>query len=500
MSGAAVSEAPGSKRFLPAERKTAALVLSAVFMLHADTSILNTAIPSVQRGIGASVSQVQLAVAGYTVAYAVMLITGGRLGDLFGRRRIFIIGAASFTLASLASGLAQSPDALIASRVWQGLSASVVYPQVIATLNIVISAERRGRAFAFLGAVVSCATIAGPIIAGLLITLNIAGTQWRPIFLINIPVGIVVVALAPRMVPANKGLRVRLDYAGSLIVILLLAALLVPLTVGRDHGWPLWGWVLLICTPVLLGTFLWLEAAIERRGRTPLLRPGLWADPVFLLGVALYIVYFSAIMPFFLYYSITVQFGLGYSTLATAVAMAPYAVGSTFTSLLSARIVARLSGPRTLLTGCGICVVGNVLMMATIEGDHSGRYFGLAMVPSMVITGMGFGLVLGPLLGFVLARVQMEDSGAVSGLLSTAQQIGYSLGVAVIGLAFFRGYRGELEGLRYPALRTDITLGVAVGTTGFLLASVLVWLIMRRSRPADANSRADARASAASGR
>ncbi len=383
---------------------------------------------------------------------------------------------------------------------WQGLSASVLYPQVIATLHIVISAERRGRAFALLGAVVSCATIAGPIIAGLLITVNIAGSEWRSIFLINIPVGVVLIALAPRMVPANKGSRLRLDYVGSLIVVLLLVALLVPLTIGRDHGWPLWGWLLLASTPVLLAVFLWLEAALERRGKSPLLRPGLWADPVFRLGLALYLVYFSGVVPFFLYYSIALQFGLGYSALATATAMAPYAVGSTITSLWSARIVSRFNGPHTIFAGCGICAVGSALMIATIEGDGSGRYLGLLMTPAMVLTGLGLGLVIGPLLNFVLTRVQHDDSGAVSGLLSTAQQLGSSLGVAVIGLAFFRGFHGDLETMRYSALRTDMALAVVVVVTAFLLASALVWLIMRRSRPAAADSSAGARASARSGR
>ncbi len=491
MSDAATAER-ASTRFQPAERNAAALVLGAAFMLLADTSIVNVALPSIQPELGASVPDVQLIVAGYVVAYAVMLITGGRLGDLWGRRRMFIIGAVSFTLASLVSGLAQNPVELIGSRVWQGLSASLLYPQVIATLHIVIAPERRGRAFALLGAVVSCATIAGPIIAGLLIAANIAGATWRPIFLINVPVGIVLIALAPRLVPANRGLRLRLDYAGSLIVILLLVALLVPLTIGRDHGWPLWGWVLLGCTPVLLAVFLWLESALERQGKSPLLRPGLWADPIFRLGLALYLVYFSGVVPFFLYYSITLQYGLGYSALATATVMAPYAVGSTITSLRSARIVARFTAPHTILAGCVTCAAGSAFMIATIAGDSSGRYLGLLMSPAMFITGLGLGLVIGPLLSFVLTSVHFDDSGAVSGLLSTAQQIGSSLGVAIIGLAFFRGFQGNLTSLHYPVLRTNMTFGVIVVLAAFILASLLVGIITRRTRSAKADSRADA--------
>jgi MFS family permease len=482
MSGPALNAAQVPSRFQPAERDAAALVLGAAFMLLADTSIVNIAVPSIQRDIGASVPDVQLMIAGYQVAYAVMLITGGRLGDLWGRRRMFIIGAASFTLASLGSGLAQNPDDLIACRVWQGLSASVLYPQVIATLQIAVSAERRARAFALLGAVVSSATIAGPIIAGLLITANVAGTTWRPIFLINVPVGIVLIALAPRLVPIHKGTHSRLDYAGTVTIVLFLTALMVPLTIGRDHSWPLWGWIMLLCAPPLLAVFLWLEASLERRGNAPLLRPGLWADPVFRLGLALYLVFFSGVVPFFLYYSITLQYGLGYSALATAGAGVAYAVGSTITSLRSARIAARFTAPRTILAGCIISAAGNAVMIATIAGDSSGRYLGLVMAPSLFFTGIGLGLVIGPLLNFVLAGVRHEDTGAVAGLLSTSQQIGASLGVALIGLAFFRGFHGNLLSLGYPELRTNMMLGLAVVVTAFVLASVLVAVIARRGR------------------
>jgi MFS family permease len=485
LSGPALQAAPVPSRFRPAERKAAALVLGAAFMLLADTSIVVTAVPSIQRDLGASVPDVQLMVAGYQIAYAVLLIAGGRLGDLWGRRRMFIIGATSFTLASLGSGLSQNPGELIACRVWQGLSASLLYPQVIATLQIVVSPERRARAYALLGAVVSCATIAGPVIAGLLIAVNVAGTTWRPIFLINVPVGIVLIALAPRYVPAHKGTRSRLDYAGTLTVVLLIVALVLPLTIGRDHGWPLWGWLLFMCAPPLLAVFLWLEAALERRGNSPLLRPGLWADPVFRLGLALYLVYFSAVGPFFLYYSITLQYGLGFSALAAAGAGAPYAVGSTITSLWSARIASRFTAPRTILAGCIICVTGSAVMIAAFGGNSSGRYLALIMTPAMIFTGLGLGLVIGPLLNFVLAGVRYEDTGAVAGLLSTSQQIGASLGVAMIGLAFFRGFHGSLLSLRYPGLRINMMLGLAVVVTAFALASVLVGTIARRSRRAD---------------
>ena len=473
---------PGPSRFPPGERGAAALVLGAAFMLLADTSIVNLAVPSIQRELAASVPDVQLMVAGYQVAYAVLLITGGRLGDLWGRQRMFAVGAASFTLASLACGLAQGPEQLIAGRVWQGLSASLLYPQVIATLHLAVAPERRARAFAWLGAVVSSATIAGPIIAGLLIAADVAGSGWRPIFLVNVPVGVVLVALAPRLVPENRGRRSRLDLAGTLTVVVLLTALMVPLTIGRDAGWPAWGWALLLCVPPLAGLFLWLEAALERRGSAPLLRPGLWADPGFRLGLALYLVFFAGVVPFFLYYSIVLQFGLGYSTLAAAAAMVPYAVGTTIVSLRSAWFVATFTAPRTILAGCLVCAAGSVALLATVAANDSGERLALAMTPAMFLTGLGLGLVIGPLLGFVLSGVHTDDSGAVSGLLSTAQQIGASVGVALLGLAFFRGFTGDLVGLGYPLLQDSLTYALLVVVAAFGLASLLVGVIAHRSR------------------
>jgi predicted MFS family arabinose efflux permease len=265
-------------------------------------------------------------------------------------------------------------------------------------------------------------------------------------------------------------------------VIVLLTALMVPLTVGRDAGWPLWGWVLLLCVPPLAGFFLWLEAALERRGSSPLLRPGLWADAGFRLGLALYLVFFAGVVPFFLYYSIVLQYGLGYSTLAAAAAMVPYAVGTTVVSLRSAWFVATFTAPWTILAGCVVCAVGSIAMLATLGAEDTGRHLALAMTPAMVLTGLGLGLVIGPLLGFVLSEVHSDDSGAAAGLLSTAQQIGASVGVALLGLAFFRSFTGDLVSLGYPRLQDNLESALLVVTAAFVLASLLVGVIARRSR------------------
>jgi predicted MFS family arabinose efflux permease len=265
---------------------------------------------------------------------------------------------------------------------------------------------------------------------------------------------------------------------------------MVPLTVGRDQGWPLWGWLLLAGVPLLAGVFLWVEATLERQGSSPLLRPGLWADAGFRLGLALYLVFFSGVVPFFLYYSIVLQYGLGYTTLAAAGAMVPYAVGSTITSLRSAWFVSRFTAPRTILAGCVVCAGGSIAMLATLAAEDSGRYLALVMTPAMFGTGLGLGLVIGPLLNFVLTGVHYDDSGAVAGLLSTAQQIGASVGVALLGVAFFRGYTGDLLGLGYPRLQDNLMAALLVVTAAFVLASLLVGVIARRSRVArDAGSR-----------
>jgi EmrB/QacA subfamily drug resistance transporter len=462
------------------------LVLGAAFMLLADVSILNIAAPSIQRKLGADVGEVQLMIAGYQVAYATALVTGGRLGDIFGRRALLLYGTISFTLASLACGLSQNPGELIGFRVWQGLSAALMYPQVIATLTIVVPPQRLPRAFSLLGAVISSATIVGPVLAGVLIKLNVLG-EWRPIFLINVPIGLVVIALTPRLVPAVRSPNAkRLDMPGAALAILAMAALTLPLTVGRDHGWPARSWVSLGCVPLLAGVFLLRERAIETGNGSPLLPPELWRFGGFRIGLLLYVVLFVAVIPFFLYYSIVLQYGLAYDALTAGIAMTPYAIGTLITSLRSTKLVARYDTRNVLISGGLICAAGSLLLALTLDLDHSGHLLAWWMTPAMFVTGLGLGLVVPPLLTFVLRTVPTPDVGAVSGLLSTAQQLGGALGVAVIGVLFLHGLPGGITHSGYFALRGGLVSSTLLMAGCFALAAALVTRLARYRVPTPA--------------
>jgi EmrB/QacA subfamily drug resistance transporter len=459
----------------PAERRAVALVLSAAFMLLADISIINIAGPSIQRSLGATIAEIQLLVAAYQVAYATALITGGRLGDIVGRRKMMMIGTASFTLASLACGLAQSPTQLLVFRAWQGVSAALIYPQVLATLTIVVPPERRARAFSIFGAVISGATIAGPLIAGVLIRLDLFESGWRPIFLIKVPVVILVMILSPYFVPAVRNPNAkRLDLVGAALTILLISALTIPLTIGRDQGWPLWSWISLAATPILAVVILRWESAVNARGGSPLMPPPLWKIPGFRIGLALYLTLFSGVVPFFLYYSIVPQYGAGYGALTAGLSMVPYAIGTMTTSLRSASIVAKHTTRKVLIAGALICSLGSILMVVPLLATGGGDYLALWMAPTMLLTGLGLGLVVPPLLNFVLGTVGTADVGAASGMLSTTQQLGGALGVAVIGVVFFRDLHAGLAHASYGDLRTGLVAAVVLIALGFLVTAVLV--------------------------
>jgi EmrB/QacA subfamily drug resistance transporter len=444
-------------------------------MVLADVSIVNTAAPAIQDDLGANLADIQLVVAGYQIGYATLLVTGGRLGDIAGRRAMFMTGLLLFTLSSLACGLAPSPELLIGARIVQGLSAGVLYPQVIATIQTVLTPERRPGGFAALGAVISMATIVGPILSGLLVALDIAGTSWRAVFLINVPVGLVALLLAPKLVPVARNADAgRVSVSSIILLSALLVALMTPLTVGQDHGWPAWSWVLLAATVPLGWAFLVQQGRIAGRGGTPLLPPELWRDRVFRLGVTLYFVFFSALYSFFLYFSYLLQYGIGESALYTGLTMVTYSVGSFLTSTRSKGLIARHGGRKVALYGALASAAGSALMIIPVLLVHDWT-LSLWIIPPLFVTGCGLGLVLAPLLSTVLAGIRSSQAGAASGLLSTGQQIGGAVGIAVIGLAMLAAVPGNsLEEATTEQLANGFSIGLVVMVVVFLVSAGLI--------------------------
>ncbi|MEU9980229.1 MFS transporter [Streptomyces sp. NPDC050856] len=490
MSDRATSPSTVPSRPTDADRtanRSVALVLTAAFMVLADVSIVNTAAPAIQGDLGAGLADIQLVVAGYQIGYAALLVTGGRLGDITGRRAMFSTGLLLFTLASLACGLAPSPGFLIGARIVQGLSAGLLYPQVIATIQTVLPPERRAGGFAALGAVISMGTIAGPILAGVLIALDIAGTGWRAVFLINVPIGLVVLVLAQKLVPvARNSAGGRVSVSSVALLSTLLVVLMTPLTIGRDHDWPLWAWLLLAATVPLAWGFLAQQRWIAQRGRAALLPPGLWKDRAFRLGVTLYFVFFSALYSFFLYFSYLLQYGLGESALYAGLSMVTYSIGSFITSTRSKGLIGRHGGRKVALSGALASAAGSALMIVPVILVHDWT-LSLWIVPPLFVTGCGLGLVLAPLLSTVLAGIRSSEAGVASGLLSTSQQIGGAVGIAVVGLAVLAAVPGGvLESATARQLGNGFAAGLVLMVVVFLVSAALIAKLPKPAPPATA--------------
>ncbi|MEU2656781.1 MFS transporter [Streptomyces sp. NPDC007325] len=409
----------------------------AAFLVLADTSIVNVAAPVLQSDLGAGFAETQWVVAVYQLTYAVLLITGGRLGDLYGRRRLFVLGLVGFVITSAACGFATSPTALIAARALQGATAALMYPQTLAVIQVVVPPERRPKAFAALGMVVSGATIAGPMISGVLIELDILGSSWRPAFLLNLPIGLLGVLAALKFLPESRSEQARkLDLPSVLLVTAALGCLIYPLIEGHERGWPWWSLALMLLSLPLFGAFHLRCTQVHRVTQSALVPPSLWRDRAFTVGLVMYVLAYSGIASFFLYQSLMLQFAYGYSALAVAAIMSPFAIGSMAGYYSSTPFAKRTSGRVAVTVGALIWALGDIAVGATtlLAGNElKGWYF----VPSFVIAGFGLGIALAPLLGVVLGSVRSSDAGSASGTLSTGQQVGAVVGVALIGVVFF---------------------------------------------------------------
>lgn len=458
---------------------TVCVALIATFVVYADVAILNIAAPVIERKLGASVADLELMVAGYQISFAAMLVTGGRLADILGCRVMFVASFGGFVLTSAACGLAASPGQLIAFRVLQGVTAAALSPQVVAIIQVVLPAERRAGAFAALGTVISAGTVAGPLIAGALVSANIFGSSWRPIFLINVPIGLVAMGFGVRLIPGMRVDRVqRIDYGGALLLMITLVALMAPLTLGPFTGWPAWTWISLVAVIPLGAAFLWSQRRLSELRRDPMLPAELWRDSAFRTGMILYAVVFSGVIAFFLYLGITLQTGLHITPIRQAIFTSPFAVALALVSAFSGRFVRRLGGPSTLIWGSVIAGAGFlsfVLPVVLISGQSLVPW----TIPSQLIAGGGLGLVIAPLLGVVLTEIRSSEAGAASGLLSTAQVIGGALGVGLMGLLF----SSQLPAARVTSgdLRTGLALALLVNPLAFGLAALVV---ATRLRPA----------------
>ncbi|TCO62588.1 MFS transporter [Actinocrispum wychmicini] len=400
-----------------------------------DFFIVNVALPTIQRTLNASDSTLELVVAGYGISYCLFLVLGGRLGDMFGRRRLFLVGMAAFTVTSLACGLAPTAGVLVAARMAQGAAAALMLPQVLSTIQAATSGEARSKALGLYGANAGLSMVLGQLLGGVMVAADIAGTGWRSIFLVNVPIGLIGLVLARRNVPETRATNpAGVDLPGTVLFGLGMFALLVPLMEGRTAGWPAWMWVLLAVSPVAFGAFVVVERKIERGGRVPLLPPSVMRMPSMRRGLSMGAPIFMGFGGFMFVAAVTLQNGLRLGPATAGLALTPMAVAFLAASLISSRLVTRYG--RTVLTiGAAIQTVGILTMIGTILAAWP-DVTPWELAPGMAIAGFGQGLLVTTLFRVVLSRVPVASAGVGSGSLVTVQQASLALGVATLGTLY----------------------------------------------------------------
>ena len=417
-----------------------AVVLIAEAMDILDTTTVNVAGPSVRRSLGGGIGLVQWLSAAYTLAFAVLLITGGRLGDRYGPRRMFLVGAAGFTVASLACGLAVSPGMLIGARVVQGVFGAVLLPQGIGLLTAAFSEREIGKAFSAYAPVLSLAAVAGPLVAGALIRWDLWGAGWRLIFLINLVLGAAAVAGGLRYLPADGPATLRrLDGRGVLIISAATFALIYPLIQGRELGWPWWTFALIAAGLAGLGWF----ARHERRSLVPLIEPTLLRRRGYLAGAAVALAFFAATAGIMLVLSFYAQYGLGYSALGAGLMLTPVAAGNVAGALAAMRLVPRLGGRATIQVNLAVALAGLVALacIGFLGARPNGPVgpagpSGLMLAGPVLALGFGLGGIIAPLFATIVAGVTPAEIGSASGSLGAIQQLAGSIGVAALATLY----------------------------------------------------------------
>jgi EmrB/QacA subfamily drug resistance transporter len=440
------------------------VVLAGTFVTFLDFFIVNVALPAIHDDLDAGAAAVSLVVAGYGLTFAAGMITGGRLGDMYGRRRMFTLGLALFTVTSAACGLAPTAGVLVAARMLQGAAGALLTPQVLAILGTTYDGDQRRRAFAAYGFAMGIAAVLGQLVGGALISADVFGLGWRTIFLINLPVGVLALPLIRRIVPESHSGRTGLDLAGTVLGTAAIAALVLPLVEGREHGWPLWTWLSLLAAPLLAGWFVAVQRRRRDHGNAPLVNLELFRLRSFSIG-SLTAMTFALVPPsFFFVLALYLQQGRGYSPLFSGVVFGAVGVGY-FAALVLAGPLAVRFGHRVLMGGAALVALGCLVLAESARAASA-----LDLTPGLALVGFGIGLVLVPLSSAVLAGVDPEHAGSASGVLSTAQQIGGAIGVAVIGVVFFGAGSAEHAFVVSLIVLAGLTAGTALLARGLRTA------------------------------
>lgn len=453
-----------------------AAVITASVMDLLDSTIAQVAAPSIRHDLGGSYAVIEWLTAAYSLAMAVGLLTGGRLGDLYGRKRVLLIGMAGFIAASAACAAAATSGELIAARVVQGLAGAVMLPQVFGLMSDLFEPQDMGRAFTVFSPVMGLSAMLGPIVSGGLIALNLAGTGWRMIFLVNVPVGLVALAAGARFLPAVPARRgsargARLDLPGAAIAGAAMFLLVFPLVQGHGLGWPGWLLGMLGAAAAVLAGFGWYQVRRKRAGGTPLIEPGIFANRGYAAGIGFSLAFVSSMGGIVVIFNVLLQAGLGYTPWHSAITTAPWAAGAFVGSAASGITMGRL-GRRVLHAGLVVEAVGLLALAGVLRAAGTGVSTADLLAP-MIIGGIGMGMVFVPLFDIAMAGIRPHEMGSASGVLQTVNSLSMSTGVAALGAIFFSllgsGHAAAyLSAAQWTVLGTVLLLGSAFAVAFWL--------------------------------
>jgi EmrB/QacA subfamily drug resistance transporter len=450
-------------------------MLTAEIMDLFDATIVNVAGPSLQQSLGSTPIGLQWVIGGYALSLGAGLILGGRLGDRFGRRRMFLVGLGSFTIVSLLCALSPTIEVLIALRLVQGFAAAMLLPQGFGLLRDNLSGRELGTAFGVFGPVFGLGGILGPIIGGAIIQADIFGLGWRAVFLVNLPIGIAAFVVAYLIIPKRPGdSAITIDLVGALIVAVASTLLVLPLNYGQSQGWPLWTWLSLLASAVGFGMFALQQRRIAARGTVPLVVPSLFRKAAYTVGLGGILLFFAGLVGTQLVLTLFLQIGQQFTAGEAGLGNLPLAIGSAIGGAVSGAFLAQKIGRAVLQFGPLVQLAGAGLLW--FELGSTGTFSIWQIVPGLVLSGIGSGAVIAALFTIILGAVDDHETGSASGVLSAVQSIGGSVGVAVFGSVFFTAVT---TGSAADAYRTTLLI-----QAGLLVAFIaLSFFYPKKGRP-----------------
>ncbi len=458
------------------------IVLIGAFMALLDTTIVNVALPSIRTGLQASSASLEWIVSGYALAYGLALVPGGRAGDRFGHKRLFLIGLSIFTLASVACGISQTQGEIVAARIVQGLGAGLFFPSISATIQHTFTGPARSKAFGVLGAVIGVSTAMGPLLGGVIIAAAGADDGWRWVFLVNLLIGAVAIPMAAWRLPRSTAYTRRgFDPVGLVLLTGGLLLLLVPLVEGQQDGWPAWTWICFGCSVAAFTLLALWELRADSRGGDPLLKPGLMRQTSFSAGAIFAIAFFGGFSSIFFTLSILWQEGLAHSALITGLVIAPYSVGTLIAAANSDKLSARL-GRLVLVLGCTLLLIGLALVILVLHLAGP-AVTGWDLLGPLLLAGLGTGMTIAPNQDFVLATVPRREAGTAAGVLGTSQRVGTAIGIAIIGTVLF-GSLAFRPGPHAVAIAFTRSAQLALlANLGFMIVALVLVLALPRDIP-----------------